>query len=153
MTWGFTDDLKLGLLEYSNGRAVTREGRCLWYCPEPVGYLTEDGRTLSVPAFNRDGANDADLKAIARREYRPRGVTDLASIPIFARRLLPADGPYVKPAVLHDDGYVSRGWGLMDRAEVDGLLEEAMRACGVAQWKRFVVYRAVRLGGGFAWGT
>lgn len=88
------------------------------------------------------------------RDVRSRGVTDLASIPWPARGLLPPDGPWVKAAVVHDDGYVSLGWnGRMTRKGVDQILREAMEVLGVPAWKRAVIYAAVRVGGRNAFGT
>ncbi len=148
----FTGHLGLVLLEYSTGRPVLRDDRCLWYLPEPLHYergAEGSGDLVSVPAFDPTGWTDAQLSTI-----RTRGVTDLASIPRIARRLLPPDGPYVKAAIPHDDLYVTKGHGgRFTRREADDILLEAMEVLGVPAWKRTMVYRAVRLGGQAGWGT
>lgn len=148
----FTSHLGLTLLEYSDGRPVLRGDRCLWYLASPLVYeigAKGSGDFIIVPAFDRERYTDEEL-----RHVRSRGVTDLASIPWPARGLLPPDGPWVKAAVVHDDGYVSLGWnGRMNRKNVDLILREAMEVLGVPAWKRAAIYAAVRIGGGRAFGT
>jgi hypothetical protein len=81
-------------------------------------------------------------------------VTDLASVPGIARFAVSRDGDHVKPAVLHDYGYVGpdgRPWAFMTRRDVDRLFLEAMRVRGVAPWRRLVIYWAVRVGGWAPW--
>lgn len=39
-----------------------------------------------------------------------------------------------------------------ERAEADAIFREAMEVVGVSAWRRFAMYRAVRLGGGKGWG-
>ncbi len=75
--------------------------------------------------------------------------TDFASIPRFARILIPKLGRYNKAAVIHDWMYQS-GKGYR-RKFVDQFFLEAMSDLGVAKWKRYVMYWAVRLGGWMAW--
>lgn len=159
----FTSHLGLMLLEYANGRAVTRGDRCLWYLPQVLRYergAEGSGAVLAVPAFDPAGWTDAELREVARRRLRVRGVTDLASIPRGFRWLLAPDGPYVKAAVLHDDGYATRGASYAPllgrpakRREVDDDLLEAMHVLAVPLLKRNAVYAAVRLGGWYGWGT
>jgi hypothetical protein len=159
----FTAHLGLRMLEYSNGFPVVRGDRCLWYLPEPLtyerGYLGS-GVILTVPAFNPSGFDDIALRAIARKELRVRGVTDLTSIPALARGFLSPDGPYVKAAVLHDDGYISRGENYRHilgraakRSEVDGDLYDASEALGVSAFKRGLIHGTVRAFGAGAWGS
>lgn len=148
----FTSHLGLTLLEYSDGRPVLRGDRCLWFLSTPLAYevgAKGSGVFIIVPAFDRESYTDDEL-----RDIRADGVTDLASIPWPARGLLPPDGPWVKAAVIHDAGYVTRGWGgRMTRKQVDQLLKEAMEVLGVPAWKRAVIYAAVRVGGRNAFGT
>lgn len=147
----FTSHLGLTLLEYSNGDPVTRDGRCLWYLSSPLIYergQVGSGDLFVVPAFNPEGWTDAQL-----RKIRCPGVTDLASIPSPASALLPPDGPWAKAAVLHDHGYVTKGAGRYTRAEIDGLLMEAMTVLGVPAWKRYVIWSQVRVWGWRGWGT
>lgn len=148
----FTQHLGLSLLEYSDGRPVLRGDRVLWYLAAPLVYEIGDigsGVFVTVPAFDPSEWTDEALKRI-----RVEGITDLASIPWPARGLLPPDGAWVKAAVLHDAGYITRGWGgRFNREGVDRLLLEAMTVLGVPAWKRSVIFRAVRLFGGKAFGT
>lgn len=143
----FTSHLGLTLYEDANGDAITKGGRCQWVLASPLRYdvgAEGSGETITVPA----GA-----------------MTDLASIPRFAAPLLPPDGPWAKAAVVHDHLYRTRGTCFWDgfngrtrakpytRAESDKILREAMEVLGVPAWKRAVIYAAVRLGGGCAFGT
>lgn len=159
----FTSHLGIRLLEYRNGFPVLRGDRCLWYLPEPLTF--ERGRLgsgviLTVPAFDPTGCDDAALHAIGRKELRVRGVTDLTSVPALARGVLSPDGPYVKAAVIHDDGYVSRGENYRHilgrpakRSEVDADLYDAMAALGVPSWKRSLIHGTVGAFGAGSWGS
>ena len=148
----FTSHLGLTLLEYSDGRPVLRGDRCLWYLASPLVWeigAKGSGQYLIVPAFDRESYTDDEL-----RNIHAQGVTDLASIPEFARGLLPPDGPWAKAAVLHDEGYQSKGWGgRFTRKQVDDLLKEAMGVLGVPAWKRFIIWASVRVGGASGWGS
>lgn len=153
----FTGHLGLNLLEYSNGRPVTKGGRVLWWagveCPYEVGELGS-GEFVTMPAFDRPAWDDLGLRRIAKGLDRPRGVTDLTSIPRICRGVLSPDGPYVKAAIPHDDLYVTRGYGgRYSRKDADEILYEAMGVLGVANWQRYAIYAAVRAGGAGAWGT
>jgi hypothetical protein len=144
----FTDALDLQLIETPNGDPrLTDDGRCQWRVREALIYdvgAEGSGETIKVPA----GAT-----------------TDLASIPRFAWALFPPDGPWVKAAVVHDFLYRTKGtckWGPVtcrtrltpySRAESDGILREAMAVVGVSAWQRFVIWSAVRVGGGLGWGS
>lgn len=78
--------------------------------------------------------------------------TDFASIPRFARMLIPKLGRYNKAAVLHDAAYQDRiEFYIFNRRDSDRLFLAAMVALGVAPWKRRLMYWAVRLGGWAAW--
>ena len=72
----------------------------------------------------------------------PRGyVTDFASIPRMFWHILPPWGKYGKAAVVHD--YLC---DIKDRpsSEVHRIFYEAMGVLGVPNWKRRVMYEAVR---------
>jgi hypothetical protein len=90
---------------------------------------------------------------LARVLIVPAGFqTDLASIPRGLWNLLPKSGPYDPAAVIHDYLYASAPrLGSLDRAACDRVLREAMAACGVPAWQRWVIYSAVRVGGQRAW--
>ncbi len=84
--------------------------------------------------------------------------TDFASIPRFARLLIPKLGRYNKAAVIHDAIYQGAHavpynvlYGGFSRKEADDVFLAGMIALGVAPWKRRLMYIAVRLGGSFAW--
>lgn len=76
--------------------------------------------------------------------------TDFASIPRFARVLIPKLGRYNKAAVIHDFIYQSDQIQL-DRYQADVIFLDAMADLGVAKWKRTLMYWAVRIGGFLAW--
>ena len=79
----------------------------------------------------------------------PEGfVTDLASIPWFARWLIPKVDRHCQAAVVHDFLYHSQQFS---RAKSDAIFLEAMEVLGVAKWKRLIMYKAVRLGGWAVW--
>lgn len=117
-------------------------------------------------------------------------VTDFASIPWGVRNLFPPNGPWARPAIIHDLLYriegdlpnllerlqtpgkgqpmlspehitaylnetQARPWinvRRYTRAEADAVFREAMDVVGVPAWRRSIMYRAVRLGGGGGWG-
>jgi hypothetical protein len=106
--------------------------------------------------------------------------TDFASIPWGLWNLFPPLGPWARPAIIHDflyatagDGLWPRGKGLVlmrnwitgpirktwcaptySRKEADRVFLEALGVVEppVPAWRRQVMYRAVRLGGGKGWG-
>ncbi len=84
--------------------------------------------------------------------------TDLASIPWPGSMFIPRSGKYNQCAVLHDFlysilGEVSEPYNMRKRSrkECDGIFLEAMGVLGVNRFKRWLMYRAVRMGGGFPW--
>lgn len=99
---------------------------------EPVVFelgATGSGFFITVPAgYVTDGYS---LPGRLLQAYQPRAAT------------------FLLPAILHDWLY---DVGCVPRDICDRVLLQAMRAVGVAPWRRFLVYRAVRFGGagGFA---
>lgn len=84
--------------------------------------------------------------------------TDLASVPWPASMLIPRSGQFNQGAVLHDFlynilGEIAEPYNLKKRtrAECDSIFLEAMQVLGVNWFKRSIMYRAVRLGGGIPW--
>jgi len=78
-------------------------------------------------------------------------VTDLASVPWFARWYVSVDGEHTKPAIVHDYLYVKQSiadFPDITREEVDKIFLEALEVRGVGKWKRNIMYAAVRFGGG-----
>ena len=74
--------------------------------------------------------------------------TDFASIPRFFHRLLPKNGDYDAPAVVHDFLYST---ALCDRQTADLVFLESMKSIGVSFWKRWSMYQAVHWFGWAAW--
>ncbi len=74
--------------------------------------------------------------------------TDFASVPSIFRFLVPRWGKYGKAAIVHDFCYWEQQY---PRERADEIFREAMGVSGVARWRIFVMYRAVRLFGGRAW--
>lgn len=80
-------------------------------------------------------------------------VTDLASIPRIIQNLIPKEGRYNRPAVVHDFLYrlgAYRG-APIPRKTADQVLLEAMYAAGVDADRADVIYAGVRLGGWLPW--
>lgn len=67
--------------------------------------------------------------------------TDFASIPRIFWTILPPDGEYTQAAVLHDYLYRTH---LRSREEADKIFLEAMIVLEVPEWKRNVMFWAVR---------
>jgi hypothetical protein len=81
-------------------------------------------------------------------------VSDWASVPGLLDGIVPAFGPYAPAAVLHDWLYATAGlFGYFTRAECDRIFLDLMAELGVPWWKRSLMYRAVRLGGGSGFGS
>lgn len=83
-------------------------------------------------------------------------VTDFASIPRFARIIIPKLGKYTKASVLHDAIYqddfsLNDVRGRLTRKDADLIFRDGMRDLGVVKWKRILMWMAVRVGGHFAW--
>jgi hypothetical protein len=79
--------------------------------------------------------------------------TDLASIPQLVQNVVPKEGKYNAPAVIHDFLY---GYGAVNGkpiswSDADAVLLEAMIARGVGVGRRETIYRGVRAGGWWAW--
>lgn len=74
--------------------------------------------------------------------------TDLASIPRAAWSLLPPIGKYEAAAVIHDWLYWSQE---LSREDADAVFLDAMIYSGVGRLTRWLIFRAVRTFGGFAW--
>nr|EEJ7375805.1 DUF1353 domain-containing protein [Salmonella enterica subsp. enterica] len=97
----------------------------LWRIHEPFEfYLSDDNSdVISVPAGF---------------------ITDLASVPRIFWTLLPPDGKYAKAAIIHDYLYDN---ALRTKKEADRIFLDGMTVLGVPEWKRTIMYYAVRLFG------
>lgn len=103
------------------------------------------------------GSKDSEEVIIVKAGF----ITDGASTPFGVRNLFPKDGTYTPAAAIHDALYRYRGilpfgWyqGLpkeYSRKRCDSIFAEAMQVLGVSWWRRKIMYRALRLFGGFAW--
>lgn len=100
--------------------------------------------------------------------------TDFASIPWFARWLIPTWGRHTNAAIIHD--YLYRGGRIVPgpvplnqggikgirtqfnlelplptRKQADRIMLEGMEVMGVRKWRRLVIYAGLRIGGWWAW--
>ena len=106
------------------------------YLLSPLHYQPENGPLITAP---------------------PGYITDFASVPrIFWTLFPPYDPYYGAPAIIHDFGYSTQGTFLipnfqLSRAGVDHLFLGAMKIQDTEWWRREIIYRAMRLGGGFVW--
>jgi hypothetical protein len=75
-------------------------------------------------------------------------VTDFASIPRIFWSLLPPDGLYTYPAIIHDYLYWEQS---VSRGEADLILRYAMEDFKIDAVTIDAIYTGVRLGGGVAW--
>lgn len=138
----FEGKLVLVLLDNRDGPAI-RAGRSLWGLQRNLSYTAGDaGDVITVPAGF---------------------VTDLASIPRLVWSFYPPDGPWVKAAIIHDFLYDTQGTGIWHnhrgntriapytRAESDAVLKEGMADRAIGAWEQFVIWCAVRIGGGLGW--
>jgi hypothetical protein len=75
---------------------------------------------------------------------------DAASIPKIFWSIIgsPFTGNYVEPATVHDALYSSE---YFNRKQCDDIFLEVMKANNVSKFKRYAMYGAVRLFGGFVW--
>ena len=111
----FLTPLRTEFLGYSDGAAHHRLIEPLTWCLAAPGVVVE----IAVPAGF---------------------VSDFASVPWWARWLLPADGPWTPAAVVHDYLCVLGFNGIL----TDAIFRAAMEDCGVSLRARLVMYYAVR---------
>lgn len=79
----------------------------------------------------------------------PKGTpTNLASVPWFGRILVPVSGKHTEASIVHDFCYAGKA---LSQFESDWLFLTGMRTAGVAWWRRWVAYLAVRFGGARAY--
>jgi hypothetical protein len=80
----------------------------------------------------------------------PKGVkTDGASVPRAFWSIMPPLSNYTNAAIVHDWLYQTKR--IDNRKIVDKIFLYAMAYLGVSRWKRNIMYRAVRMFGGFVW--
>ena len=78
-------------------------------------------------------------------------VTDMASVPRLLWWLFPPFGRYLTAAVVHDYLYQHGSTQGYTRAQADWLFLQIMVEDGVALWRAWMMYRAVRWFGWRAW--
>ncbi len=100
------------------------------------------------------------VELLARLGYQPAGPAafaiwcpvgfrcDAASIPRVLWGVYPAWARSNRAAVLHDYAYCVQ---FCSRERADALFREALRACGVSSVRSWIMWRAVRMGGGAYW--
>lgn len=82
--------------------------------------------------------------------YIPVGFkTDFASIPRWARSIVPVIGRHIQPAIVHDFCYetIIPDFPDMTKLDADTLFLEGMVMCEVNWVRRNIMYRSVRFGG------
>jgi len=77
-------------------------------------------------------------------------LSDLASVPRLPLAYLLAGDTAHEAAVVHDYLYQVR---ISTRAQADAVLAEAMAVTGEPRWRRWLMWSAVRVAGGWAWYT
>ena len=85
---------------------------------------------------------------------RKGATTDFASVPPLFWSIVPKDGRWDGPALIHDELYRMRGADrnpARTRAECDFIFYEGMGVVGVPYWKRWTMWTAVRLFGSGPW--
>lgn len=101
-----------------------------------------------------------DSVRLGARVVVPAGFsTDLASIPRLVQPLIPKEGKYNRPAVVHDwlyaNGSIGPKGGLVSRpvarATADAVLREAMASLLVDAERAELIYMGVRVGGWYPW--
>lgn len=103
-------------------------------------------------------------KLLEELRYRtPRGdliripkrfICDLASIPRLFRIFIGVNGKHRQAAIVHDWLYYKKGHAALrqfTREECDQIFYDAMIDCDVSEWKAYLMWAAVRLGGWIAW--
>jgi hypothetical protein len=129
---------KLFLRSYSAAEIKAKGGdKQLYAVTRPFPYVSDKlGRTITVPSGFE---------------------TDFASIPRAAWGALDPEDPIIAwPSVIHDYLYSCHGTlpdgFTYDRRTADGVLREAMEACGAGSLIRNTVYQAVQKFGAEHWG-
>lgn len=102
---------------------------------------------LDVRWFNDDG------KLIVRFTVPAGFFTDLASIPRWATPIVPKLGHHLRSAVVHDWLYEYGESIGLTRIQCDDLFFDGMTLDGVSTTRRYIMYQAIRIGGGGLFGS
>ena len=128
----FTDPLDVRVINYEK-LPTNMQNR---YKKKSISYF------LTLEKFSYDVGREGSDNTITV----PKGFyTDFASIPRLCQMLISPVGRHVKAAVIHDYLYQNKK---PTRKEADKIFLEAMKVLGVAWWRRWIMYRAVRHFGG-----
>jgi len=111
---------------------VSRFVERVWFLTKPIGWKPDHPDQTSYSAVNV-----------------PQGfVTDFASVPRVFWSLLPPDGNYIYPAIVHDYMYWNQE---RPREEADEIFRIGMEEFRVSRVERFAIYNAVKKFGAGAW--
>ena len=105
------------------------DGRTVWALDEPFEY------TNGVIKITIDKGFQCDFCSIPRLPVVWLACSDLGQ----------------EAGLVHDHGYREGALPKMTRAEVDKLFFEILGECGVSWWKRYAMYKAVRMFAGSNW--
>jgi len=117
-----------------------------------------EGLAFELAPNVRDGRQCVRLL----KDYTAKGITvpagfisDWASVPWYLDGIVPSFGPYAPAAIIHDYLYEVGGvlpcGDAFTRKQADDLFLELLAELRVPWWKRSLMYRAVRVGGGSGW--
>lgn len=121
----------------------------LTYLP-PSTWILRDPETYCLPILLPPGWEGyAIQRGLTTRVVVPRGFqTDFATVPRWATLFMQSTGKHSRAAVLHDFLY-DRGIGT--RAVADKVFRLQAKIDGVPTFRRWVMWLAVRIGGGRFW--
>lgn len=124
------------------------------YDPEATFILNAEHWRLLRPFVYKVGSLDSNVFVEVPRNY----ITDFASVPWFARWLVPRHGSHGQAAILHDwlcDYHVVQEtvgdkilWREISRKRVDHIFYEAMRVAKVPAYRRWLIQIGVS---GYRW--
>lgn len=115
---------------FTDKLVVTKTTGMLWELERPFTYYI--------------GSEDSGESVTVPKDF----CTDFASIPRIFWIILPPDGNYSQASVLHDYMYQKQTFS---RKKCDDIFLESMEVLEVPRWKRYVMYRALRLFGWISW--
>lgn len=108
-----------------------RPGHTRWHVVRPLRYRTHDERLIVVPVGY---------------------LSDLASVPRLARRIVDPQTPEVRrPSVVHDYIYTDQTHRFT-KAEADRVFYDALVDEGMPRSLAWLLWKAVALGGRGSWG-
>lgn len=135
---------------YSDPVAADKWLQPLWDAPGAVAGALHMGRFRDrIYYLDKEISWSPDASQDGPAVVVPAGfVTDLASIPRIFWSLLPTDGIYTFPAIVHDYLYWTQKY---PRETADIVFRYGMADMKVSTVAASAIYTAVRVGGGSAW--